>query len=707
MPEGNPMASANTQMANKVHERYERLMSRCQNDRLRYDRVWFRNCLFYIGTQWVKPRSATSALWKPRDMKPWIPRPVTNKFASHANTIFQVLSQKAPNVMPRAATDTPEDQAAAAAANRYIDTILKEAGDGPARSRMASWMVLTGNVFVHTGYDNDRRHGETFYPTMACPQCGAESAVDDGEICPTCQIALVPAQDGTGQPKGEMLPNGRIRREVYSPFQVYLDVEAESMDDVEELVARKRYPIDVIESRWGKKVEPDSGSTVDKQTGMSYHRALAHAEGQLEYGVGLGGSMRSQETSATVDQFWVRPCKEFPQGTVALFVNSNLINPDQLKNGLPVKEKDGRPRWTWHHFKFDEVPGRIYGRTPLDDVAPIQEQRNKMESLLLLMIKRQAAGGWLVPRGLGIEPITGDPGQIITYNVLPGMGTTPKPERFQGDPVATALIGYLEKLDSDMEGEAGTYEVLKGSAPPGVSAGTALRLLLERSITRFTPVIARLEEGLTDVYLDELLIFQQFATTDRMAKIQGPGHTWETECFSNADLTGNVDIIVEAGSAMPRSAVGTAANIQDLVGMGALNPQMPETQYKILKEMGSTGLLGGADMDIQQAERETYRFHQENKPPVINPVIDAHAIHLQVHRQWALTADFEKTDQSLQAIWMQHMAEHQMAMQPVVPQTTAEGEPSPEEGSPQSGGGSPKPQAPGQTGEAQMAGGPR
>jgi hypothetical protein len=228
--------------------------------------------------------------------------------------------------------------------------------------------------------------------------------------------------------------------------------------------------------------------------------------------------------------------------------------------------------------------------------------------------------------------------------------------------VPTSVIAWLEKIDRDMEEIVGVYEVMKGQAPPGVTAGTALRLLLERAVTRFTPVIETYEEVFAETSEDAVCIFQQNATDDRINMIKGPGDTWEVERFSKADLTGDVNIIVEAGSSVPKSAVGQQAMISDLVTLGIIDPKDPEVQYKILGEFGATKLLGEVDQNIKQAQRENWKFMNEDKTPIYNPLVDNHQVHKQIHKSLMLSSQFEDLPDAKKAIMNQHLIDHVMLL---------------------------------------------
>lgn len=681
---------ANKIDVDKVRELRNKSALRTQAERYSYERDWFRNVLFLLGIQWIT-YSPSTRKWKPRKIDKWVPRPVTNKFAPIAMSMIQVMSQKDPVVRARAGGDDPADIAAAAVADKNFGVILKEAEAKEARRLAAAWKALTGSAIYHPNYDNDPIYGTTFVQHMLCQTCqktfapdqepaekpmpqgemgGQDSGAQQGPVCPFCGSPNV--MDGPPG-VGENLPNGKCNIEVFSPFETFMTLEGKSWKSVSTLIARRRYDLDTIKRKYGRDdLEPDNNSNTGGAIGLNLLRAIAYAAGNTMYGTGIAsGRGIGDDESITLDQLWVRPCSEYPEGLVAVFANDQCINEDDLKEGIPYRKKDGNPIWPWHLSRFDLIPGRMLGRTPLDDVAGKQEQRNKLEALIHLIVTRCANPLWLIAKGIGITPITGEPGQVVEGNWA--MNPLLKPERVSGDNIPTSLIAWLEKTDKDMEEVGGIFEVLKGSAPPGVTAGTALRLLLERAYTRFTPVAQQDEETWQEVCQDLLVIFQQFGTAERINKIQGPGNTWEINRFRNADIDGSIDIIVEAGSSLPKSAVGEQALIQDMIAMKLINPMDPQVQYKILQTFGKTDLLGDTDLNIRAAQRENWDFINQGVMPEIDIIIDMHPAHVQVHKQLALTSDYRTWPKPVRLQWCNHILEHMMAMAPALPQPGAEG----------------------------------
>src|SRR5574337_1889151 len=91
-------------------------------DKLRwaFERLWFRSVLYFLGKQWLT-WDARSRRWREKKIRKWIPKPVTNRFASTAEALCSAI--QATRVEPSAwpATDDAEDIAAANVADRLIE----------------------------------------------------------------------------------------------------------------------------------------------------------------------------------------------------------------------------------------------------------------------------------------------------------------------------------------------------------------------------------------------------------------------------------------------------------------------------------------------------------------------------------------------------------------------------------------------------------
>jgi hypothetical protein len=100
----------------------------------------------------------------------------------------------------------------------------------------------------------------------------------------------------------------------------------------------------------------------------------------------------------------------------------------------------------------------------VDDLIPLQDQLNRIESYLDLHTRRMAGGKLLLPRGMGIGRVVGETGQVLTYDAMPGM---PGPQFVPGTPVPQYLMQWQQAIRANMDSIMGTFEVGRGEAPRG------------------------------------------------------------------------------------------------------------------------------------------------------------------------------------------------------------------------------------------------
>jgi hypothetical protein len=163
----------------------------------------------------------------------------------------------------------------------------------------------------------------------------------------------------------------------------------------------------------------------------------------------------------------------------------------------------------------------------------------------------------------------------------------------------------------------GTYDVLKGAKPTGVEAFSALNLLVERSQSRFGPAMAARGEAYRQWYKIALEIERQFGPEERIRAVMRPNRSWTFKKFQKADLSGAIDLIVEDGSQLPKTALGKRAAVEHGRQLGVLNPADAEQQYEVMREIGIGHLAPSLDAGVKAALREQTLFEAwvEKIPP--------------------------------------------------------------------------------------------
>jgi hypothetical protein len=567
----------------------------------------WRNILYKRGWQWIQ-YDRSRAWWQPIPVKTYSgPRPVTNLFASNMNAFCAVLCRIEPTLTFRPATDEPEDIATAEVSDRVIEVCEDETDVRNERQVLGQWVGYTGVGWLENGYDPSPEHGMRLQQDDQCLACGATGPPQPTPECAVCQGPTQPAVDETGQPQGVEVPIGKQYTEVATIFEMYFDAGKTTWKKgVREYIRKKASTADDLERRWGKDatqgLSPDMGSS----PGDSYSEQLAQLPGYSpETGPGAGTLQRPSGTAQRISEgfYWSLPTPDYPDGLLAVVLGGTSV---VYLGPLPYQYDDGKPFLPTVYFPIDPVPGSLYSKTPADDLALKQWQRNKHEAHMEMTMNRMAWPIWLVPEGANVATFTGEPGQVLKYSALGANGA--KPERVQGAGLPNGAITRLQVIDHEMEEITATYAGTKGDHPSGVSAGISLQMIEDRKNNRFGPLYILWEAAWAEWARQQLAIFKQFATEPRLLKIQGRGSQWRIQKFMGSDLSGRIDVVAEAGSGAPRTTLVQRAETEQLFATGLLNAADPEVQMKALEEYGRSSWLPSMKADAENAAKQIEIF---------------------------------------------------------------------------------------------------
>lgn len=623
-----------------------------------FDTQFYRSILFYLGIHWIRFDSSRYN-WGPINLPSWFPKNQTNKYAVACDGMKAVLEQARPTIIYSPGTSDEADIAAVAACESITSVIETEVDQERLRSEASALIALTGNAFVTDGYDMSAMNGEKTVQSLMCLTCSFVAQPHEMEgKCPKCGgQQLIPAIDPkTRRPISEQYPVGRMDSEVDAPFGILFDMQALHLDNSPFIVKAKTYPIDELKAMFPDYAEGMGDGKPIGRTGLFYQQALSYAVGTM----GLSGSPSSgggtQGNRGTLYRLLRKPCKELPYGGEALVIDETVV----WKGEASTKDDKGTPYYPITHFGFKKVPGRVFYKTPADDLVPKQIQRNKIEALLQLGAERVSNPTWLLPAGIGIENITGEPGEKLIFNAHIGL----EPKRIQGSDMPNSLYRWLQIIDEDFSDLAATYDVMLGKHPQGVDTLGGMQLLRDRGLARFQDALNSWGRGWVRVNRNRLMIWKQRVKDDRTLTVLGDNGKWEMKKFNAATLAGSIDCKAEEGSTQPKSKAYSQMMASQLMQAGLIDQSDPLTRYQLLTTFDATDLGKGLDMDVKDAikERETFLEHGMVRP---REIVDNHEVHLAQHSRDAKSdAFFEEWSVDQQNGWIEHISWHfQILMQ--------------------------------------------
>lgn len=626
---------------------------------------WYQNMSMFYGQQWVEQtRSAFPSEFRDKMFTPKKPyyhqRKTVNRIRAYSRWELSKLLSQTPSARAVPASSEDQDQRAAFAAEQAWTSISEGKKLRAQFGRAMWWMVMTGNGFIKTHWDQ---------------QC----------IDPV-----------SGQP-------GDIKFGSITPFHLFVpDIREQDMEDQPFVINAYTKPVEwcyhyFAEELKGKTLQP-SVSSANQIIDEAY----------LNLGAGRAPD------SVVVYETWVKPgaTKLLPQGGVIISVDNILIN--VYRDGLPYGHKQ------YPFTKFEHVPtSTFYADSPIVDLVELQRDYNQLRSEIAEAGRRMAKPQLIAPVG-SIVPskITNEPGLVIQYK--PGMAP---PQPLPLSPLPQYYLDQQDRILNDWIDISGEREVSRGSTPPGVTSGTAISYLQEASNQYLTPQYQSIEQGYEKIASQTIQLFQQYVDLPRKIRTIGADGAFDTMMLQGADITNGTDIRVEPGSSIAKSKAAQEARVMDMFAVGIIDQNQAKTLLEMGGTQKVMDTLNTAErkaqrenikmkmlspMEVEQARQMQIQQILEQLDPAIieDPMVqeevantpapllipvddfDMHDVHIETHNRFRMSQEYELLPKEIKEQFELHVATHQqyqqqaalMSFLDMIPSDGSEGlPPSPEE----------------------------
>lgn len=614
---------------------WDRWKHECFDQRWIFERQWMRNVWYILNRQWIYYDSKRGQ-WQDKRLAKWVPRPVTNICKEAVQSVRANFAAINYGTNARPLGDDNVNVVTASVADKYAPILHEDHKMDAVLTEFDFWFLVTGNAFLHTCVEFDRKHGIARIEFEECQTCGNQYPMQDiaaaGQSCPDCggqQFAPAMNPDGTPRVDEQPLPKGITIP--LSPFELAFPLVYERFDLT---------PY-VVRMRWRDK------SHYEQTPGLQqYARTLHFAKSPTERTVQIfktlpfqndlgvstpyfGASGANTETEGIVEyDVWVKPCGDFPDGYVVRFAGDGhpvVIHNEEGENlpgPLPYHDAKGNPLFPFFHARYDHVGGRALGSSLIDPIIQIQDQINQIDSHCLMIFGRMANPVWLEPKGAEVERFTGQPGLVVKWNPLVAGGNA-KPERIPGEGINQSIFEYRQLKKQEAEELSGTFDILKGQKPAGVEAFSALNLLVERGQARHATAFKERGAVYKGWFAAALEIEREFGPEERIRAVMSPTREWAFDIFKKSQLSGSIEIIIEDGTLTPKTSLGERAAIEHLRQLGLLNPNDPDQVMAIFEKFGQARLLPGLDAQVQEAWRNVDQLEKFVADP--NAIAQANA----------------------------------------------------------------------------------
>lgn len=629
------------------------------------EREWFESGMFYQMKQWLEKSQENRRKLVPvkvgGDKEKNFPMPVSDHFSKTININAGYLGFALPRMQAQSDNYNTKNRRAGEAAENAIDAANKESGMNVLNPILAIRTKLFGLGIVKDSVAFD--HSTDNVPDV---EDQPPTVGPDGQL-----VEQQPQVVGT-----ENVPAPRLDSELPMIFDVYIPRECKSPNLSPMVIERIRKSI----GKW-KEIYPDveftkddGKSDSDESLSAYYVSALRSLSNitqpqEVEQVTLLEAwfdwsELGEQEQEALEQEWGKEPSKIYPQmsrlqacvqyGMYAVIWKDQIVDKSENPWGDDQKGESVKP---YTFFPCEVDPASVYSKALAVSLKPLQKQLNRYKSYAERAMLTNGATRILWPNTQNGPKPTGDPADLLVYDVL-GEGKV-KPEVVPGNMGDKSIFTLITMVLQDFKDLGYTNEVAEGGMP---SSGTAFRALayLGSKAEESRKPQRYLWEQAHEIRARKILkMASKIWTNPRKIQTAGFNNKFGAIQIAKADLQGSYQIEVVQDSSRPKTLTEKMEVLQQLATDGLVDMNDVSTRIYYTDTLGVQEIDLTNNLQYDKAERDLELVKQGIKPQA-NPFTNW-SIHFKIFSDYTLTEEYESSPPDVQAgiltytSWLQGM----------------------------------------------------
>lgn len=509
-----------------------------------------------------------------------------------------------------------DDKDAARLSLKALNNKFAEEKVNEKRINLTMWMQQAGYAYVKVGWD-------------------------------AMKGKAIPKLDGTG-----VEYQGDICIEVISPFEVFVDREAKTLEESPWLIHAKVRKLSYFIDHYGEKgkmVRAESAWLMSLQNLQKIQSMTPK---------GSGDSSADYMKNAAIEiAYYERPTKKYPGGRLIVVANGVILEYKEL----PIDEIP--------FAKFDDVKigGKFNSESIITQMRPIQDQLNRNSRKKAEFIAKGMNLKILAAKGHGLhEEAMNDTTEVVEYNPV---DKAERPTAINPPSVPQYLFTDDERYTTYLGQVAGISEVSSGQMPSASIPALGMQILQEADETRIGIVTESNENAWADIGRYVLKYMNKYYDDERYIKESGANSEYTITRYNRNDLKNATDVIVIKNSTLPDSKTLKRQDLLNTYNMGLLgDPADASLRRRVLQQLEFGDIAGVWEdqmIDDRQIERDI-ELMEQGGIPVVDPD-DNHVAHFEAKNRLRKSDKFLTYDPMIQKIVLNNIAQHKMFLQPPMP----------------------------------------
>ena len=617
-------SSKESELAGWVKSRVEDVRS--SSNRIAHEGIWMSNVAYLLGFSGVVWDNTTRGFRPVARNKGVIRRErvYSNMILPAVQNRLARLCKVPPRYEVRPNSQTTKDKDAARLGQEVINFVWDDTTLNVKRLQLLMWVQQCGHAYLKTTFDPDL--GEALYD----PETGEFAGYE-----------------------------GKIRVDVVSPFEVFADPLAKTLEDAQWLVQAKVRKLDYFRTRY-----PEKGMMVKEEGPWLLSAQYEMRINSLSnLGPITSAGVNEQMKNAAIElAYYEARSRKHPNGRLVIVANGVVLEDKELPIGeIPFA-------------KFDDIVigGKFYSEATVTHAKPLQDQYNTNLQKTADWVNRLLAGKYIAAKGHGLiqEALNNQSGEVVEYNPVPGAS---EPHAMQIPMLPAYVFQDRDALKRDMFEIFGLSEVSRGSLPSASIPAAGMQLLLDQDETRIGIEIEQQEHSYALVGRHILKHAANFFVTPRKLKTRGKDIEYKVQEFVGDDLGGNFDVQVVRGSTLPNNRFVKRQEILNAYTQGLLgDPADPTVREKVLGQL-EFGDMAETWADVSVDEAQINRSIADIEKGIVPEVheLDNHNMHIRIKNRFRKSSKFLLLDPIAQAILLEDIEQHlqwlQKLMNPGLP----------------------------------------
>ncbi len=613
--------------------------------------------------------SASTGEWVPINPDEFEPRDaamllINNQIRPQVKSLAKEWSRSRSRLKVSPRGDTVQKKGAARYATARLELLQDKLMTESFRQREAKSAFLAGNYVRYTSHNRFGRGDVASVPKTEkfkskvhddfweCPSCDNEgdmSELKQPDTCPDCGYKGITVHKGKEQELSKINKIDKVKvgfpdTRLVDVREIKVHLRARSIGQTPYLRRRQFMLVPVLKEKfpWAN-IRPVPATPIMKYIqetelatgGAGSRSSLMNFE---EYGIkGLGGMTEFV-------QLWIRPALYFEYSSKKdVKLGSGMV----LRKGDKFIEKYPEGMYIamsgeelldlrtelmdryWAHGSYDALIESFWG-DGLDDLIPMQEYVNEMQSLFVENIIYNASPKIIYnPFLIESAMLNNNPAEMVPMSRQARRDDKPANAVYQmeGMSIARDVPEAMMKAVDDMRTMSGAHLSLQGSNDKSLTTATAMAIARDASVSQLGPPLAlKSEVDVTWAY-QVLHLTKEYWVDGVSDKLLGDYSAQEAKHFMQCDIDADLEIVVEAGSWIPRTELEIRNDFLTFVTAGGIplgfaNPMVP---YEI-KQKAAELMRMPIDLDKLQPDIRNANIRIEQVQAAAQVIIDAGVI---------------------------------------------------------------------------------